>query len=99
MAKTDEVRFDVFSKVLASKGSATHGSGKSDSKIRNRNNFFVAQCEDTKCGAYLIFVNWKLDLYRLYIHTRTIVICLHDLRCRPCAWFWKPQGCQNDKDT
>jgi len=33
-------------KVLASKGSATHGSGK----------------------------------------------------CRPCAWFWKPQGCQNDKD-
>ena len=20
------------------------------------------------------------------------------LRCRPCAWFWKPQGCQNDKD-
>lgn len=19
-------------------------------------------------------------------------------KCRPCAWFWKPQGCQNDKD-
>eukprot|EP00930_Biecheleria_cincta_P001460 TRINITY_DN1025_c0_g1_i1.p1 TRINITY_DN1025_c0_g1~~TRINITY_DN1025_c0_g1_i1.p1 ORF type:complete len:399 (-),score=86.32 TRINITY_DN1025_c0_g1_i1:143-1273(-) len=18
--------------------------------------------------------------------------------CKPCAWFWKPQGCQNDKD-
>ncbi|CAL1148702.1 unnamed protein product [Cladocopium goreaui] len=33
-------------KVLPSKGSATHGSGK----------------------------------------------------CRPCAWYWKPQGCQNDKD-
>ncbi|CAE7559303.1 unnamed protein product [Symbiodinium sp. CCMP2456] len=19
-------------------------------------------------------------------------------KCRPCAWFWKPQGCQNDQD-
>ncbi|CAK9010629.1 unnamed protein product [Durusdinium trenchii] len=19
-------------------------------------------------------------------------------KCRPCAWFWKPQGCQNDKE-
>jgi len=19
-------------------------------------------------------------------------------KCRPCAWFWKPVGCQNDKD-
>lgn len=19
-------------------------------------------------------------------------------KCRPCAWYWKPQGCQNDKD-
>ena len=19
------------------------------------------------------------------------------VRCRPCAWFWKPQGCQNDQ--
>jgi len=19
-------------------------------------------------------------------------------KCRPCAWFWKPQGCSNDKD-
>lgn len=43
-----------FSKVLASKGSATHGSGKSDSEL-NRNNFSVAQSQNTKCGAFLIF--------------------------------------------
>lgn len=23
---------------------------------------------------------------------------LHPSQCRPCAWFWKPQGCNNGKD-